>query len=112
MRKSLRKSFLLVAVAVAAMSASTRGGAPAASPDGPSILTPDFAGGSAAPSPAPADKPVSLADAQGFDARPPEIGLDEITEARRMLASAVSAEKFMDGAKAVFVAYLVYLVAF
>jgi hypothetical protein len=103
----VRKLFLFVAVAVAAASAAARGGAAAASP----VPVPPVA--DAASETASADSPVSLADAQGFDVRPaPEVGQDEITEARRTLASAVSSEKFMDGAAAVFVAYLIYLVVF
>ena len=58
------------------------------------------------------DNPVSLADAQEFDAPAPEVGQAEIAEARRTLASAASSEKFMDGATAVLMAYLIYLVAF
>jgi len=50
-----------------------------------------------------ADSPVTLADARSFDApaESPEITLAEITAARQRLASAVSAEKFIDGAEAV-----------
>lgn len=106
----MRKLLLLAALAFAAMSVSTaRGGAPAAQP--PAAAQPAD-GGSTVALPTPADKPVSLADAQGFNVSAPEIGRGEITEARRAMASAVSAEKFMDGATAVLVAYLIYLVVF
>jgi hypothetical protein len=102
---------LLAALAFAAAPVMTtaRGGAPAAQPVA-AAAEPD--GGSVVVLPTPADKPVSLADAQEFNAPAPEIGQVEITEARRALASAVSAEKFMDGATAVLVAYLIYLVVF
>ena len=110
----MRKLFLLAVIAVAAVSAATRGSVPAASPDKPVLLTDAVAATPAASSAtAPADRPVLLADAQEFEARPaPEIGWGEIAEARRMLASAVASEKFADGAVAVVVVYLFYLFAF
>jgi len=50
--------------------------------------------------PTPADRPVLLADAQAFESQgvPSPISQWEISENRRELASAVSAEKFLDGA--------------
>ncbi len=48
-----------------------------------------------------ADAPVSLADAQSFDAPlESEVTVSEISDARRELANAVSAGKFLDGAVA------------
>ena len=105
----MRKLFLLVVVAAAAMSAATRGASLDPVPQDAAAV--GEAGSPPAAGPA-ADNPVSLADAQEFDAPAPEVGQAEIAEARRTLASAVSSEKFMDGATAVLVAYLIYLVAF
>jgi len=97
MRK-LRKLPLLAAIVVAAMSAAPRG-APAASPGGTVFAA--------------ADRPVLLADAQEFEARPaPAVGQDEIAEARRMLASAVVSEKFMAGAVAAVAAWVFVYLAF
>lgn len=96
--RKLRKLPLLAVVVVAAMSAAPRG-APAASPDGTA--------------PAAAGRPVLLADAQEFEARPaPAVGQDEIAEARRMLASAVASEKFMAGAAAAAAAWVFVYLAF
>ncbi len=50
-----------------------------------------------------ADSPVSLSDAQSFEAPLlSEVSHAEIADARRAMASAVSAEKFIDGVKTVF----------
>lgn len=50
-----------------------------------------------------ADSPVSLSDAQSFEAPLlSEVSHVEIADARRAMASAVSAEKFIDGVKTVF----------
>ncbi len=59
----------------------------------------------------PADLPISLSEAQSFEAPLlSEVSHDEIADARRAMASAVSAEKFVDGVKTVlFIALIVYL---
>ena len=59
----------------------------------------------------PADAPVCLSDAQSFESPlAPGITPVEISATRRKLASAVCAEKFMDGVKTVVVVALaVYL---
>lgn len=110
----MRKLFLLAVIVATAVSAATRGSMPAASPDKPTLLTDAAAATPAASSvTVPADRPVLLADAQGFEAHPtPEVGWGEIAEAKRMLASALASEKFADGAAAVVVVYLFYLFAF
>ncbi len=60
-----------------------------------------------------ADMPVGLADAQSFEAPlVSEIDDGEIAAARRELASAVSAEKFLDGATAVLAGALLLAVIF
>jgi len=57
-----------------------------------------------------ADSPVILSDAQSFEASlSSEMSYVEIADARRAMASAVSAEKFIDGVKtAFFVAFAAY----
>lgn len=58
-----------------------------------------------------ADSPAGLATAQSFEAPLlSEVSHAEIADARRAMASAVSAEKFIDGVKTVlFAALVVYL---
>jgi len=58
-----------------------------------------------------ADRPVTLADARSFDgpAESPGITLDEITAARQRLSSAVSADKFVDGAKVVLLVAILFV---
>lgn len=46
-----------------------------------------------------ANRPVSLEDADLFNVSGNWLGNDEIAEARRSLAAAIAAEKWMDGAK-------------
>lgn len=60
--------------------------------------------------PAAADGPVTLADAGSFEAPPaPEIALAEVADARKELASAVSAGRFADGFSAALAAALLLL---
>ncbi len=47
-----------------------------------------------------ADRPVTLEDADLFNVGGKWLANDEIAEQRRALANAISAEKWMDGAKA------------
>lgn len=60
-----------------------------------------------------ADMPVGLADAQSFEAPlVSEIDDGEIADARREMASAVSAEKFLDGAATVLAGAILLAVMF
>lgn len=69
--------------------------------------------GSAPPAVAVADAPVTLADARSFDAPlASEIDDGEIADARRELASAVSAGKFLDGAATVVAAAILLAIVF
>jgi len=64
--------------------------------------------------PTPADRPVLLADAQAFESQgvPSPISQWEVSENRRELASAVSAEKFLDGASAAAAAWVFLCLVF
>lgn len=60
-----------------------------------------------------ADGPVTLSDARSFDAPlASEIDDAEIADARREMASAVSAGKFLDGAATIVVAALLLAILF